>query len=99
EAIQQIVPQERLIIQSSSSLLHVPVTVETEETLETVIKESLAFADQKLDEIAALTKAVVNGRESVAAEIQASVDAITRLNESRYRQKGENSVDASTLNA
>ncbi|UUZ84768.1 hypothetical protein LJK88_14705 [Paenibacillus sp. P26] len=48
------VPSERLIVQTSCSLLHVPVTVQGETDLAPELRESLAFADEKLDELARL---------------------------------------------
>ncbi|MBU6089471.1 5-methyltetrahydropteroyltriglutamate--homocysteine S-methyltransferase [Mammaliicoccus sciuri] len=44
---------DELVIQSSSSLLHVPVTLE-EETLDDSVREGLSFATEKLDELYAL---------------------------------------------
>ena len=45
-----------LIVQSSSSLLHVPVSTEPEEQLDPIIKGGLAFADEKFTEIVILRK-------------------------------------------
>nr|WP_239453694.1 5-methyltetrahydropteroyltriglutamate--homocysteine S-methyltransferase [Mammaliicoccus sciuri] len=44
---------DELVIQPSSSLLHVPVTLE-EETLDDSVREGLSFATEKLDELYAL---------------------------------------------
>nr|WP_275582761.1 MULTISPECIES: 5-methyltetrahydropteroyltriglutamate--homocysteine S-methyltransferase [unclassified Mammaliicoccus] len=44
---------DELVIQPSSSLLHVPVTLE-EETLDDSIRDGLSFATEKLDELYAL---------------------------------------------
>ena len=50
-----LVESERLIIQPSCSLLHVPVTAADEAKLPVEIKQVLAFADEKLDEVVQLT--------------------------------------------
>ncbi|WP_159882136.1 5-methyltetrahydropteroyltriglutamate--homocysteine S-methyltransferase [Paenibacillus puerhi] len=73
------VPADRLILQPSSSLLHVPVTVDREDKLKPEIKDALAFADQKLDELALLARAVREGRDAVASELAAARDALTRF--------------------
>ncbi|MGV2795062.1 5-methyltetrahydropteroyltriglutamate--homocysteine S-methyltransferase, partial [Clostridium perfringens] len=47
-----------LIIQPSCSLLHVPVSAQGEDGLPGVLKDALAFAEEKLDESAALRQAL-----------------------------------------
>ncbi|MFH7457066.1 hypothetical protein RA277_31010, partial [Pseudomonas syringae pv. tagetis] len=49
--IEEAVSKDRLILQPSSSLLHVPVTVKSEKTIEPILKNALSFADEKLKEI------------------------------------------------
>ncbi|MFX3649792.1 MAG: 5-methyltetrahydropteroyltriglutamate--homocysteine S-methyltransferase [Paenibacillus sp.] len=66
----EVVTPERLIVQSSCSLLHVPVTTEREAKLTSELKNALAFADEKLDEIVLLTTAL----SSPSAEITAKID-------------------------
>ena len=56
----------------SSSLLHLPVTVALEAHLDPTIKAWLAYADERLAEIAVLARAVAGGREAVGAELAAS---------------------------
>ena len=55
---------ERTVIAPSCSLLHSPVDLVNETTLDAEIKSWLAFAVQKLDEVAVLTKATNEGREA-----------------------------------
>lgn len=50
------VGRDRLILQPSCSLIHVPVTAESEGDLHPLVKNALAFADEKLQEITLLTK-------------------------------------------
>ncbi|EAH3432017.1 5-methyltetrahydropteroyltriglutamate--homocysteine S-methyltransferase, partial [Listeria monocytogenes] len=54
-----------------------------------VILGGLSFADQKLDEIAILTKALTDGAESVTAELEDARAAVTALNESSHRNNLE----------
>ncbi len=53
-----------LMVGPSCSLLHVPVDLDTETRLDPEIKDWLAFATQKLDEIAALARAANGRRDS-----------------------------------
>lgn len=62
--------QDRLWIAPSCSLLHVPVDLNSEEKLDSVIQSWLAFAVQKLDELNLLARALNEGRLSVDVELQ-----------------------------
>jgi 5-methyltetrahydropteroyltriglutamate--homocysteine methyltransferase len=53
-----------LMIGPSCSLLHVPVDLDSEQKMDGELRSWLAFAIQKLDEIAALTKAANSARDS-----------------------------------
>ena len=91
DSIKQIVPEERLIVQPSCSILHVPVTKTLEEALDPVIIGGLSFADEKLQEIIALTK----GKEAAGAAFKDSKEALDALNNSDYRrnEKVKSSTD------
>ena len=67
---------DRLWLAPSSSLLHVPVDLAQEDTLDSEIKNWLAFALQKLDELRVLKKALDGGRDSVKAELDANAAAL-----------------------
>ena len=82
--IAEVVSKDRLIVQPSSSLLHVPVTVKSEETLDEVLKDALSFADEKLHEIVLLTKGLHEGKETIQKEIIASTKAIQALNNHHF---------------
>lgn len=88
ETIQRFVHEERLIVQPSSSLLHVPVTKKLETNIEQVIYDGLSFADEKLAEVAALTKGLNEGKETIRAEIDEAKKALARL-EATYRSNEE----------
>jgi 5-methyltetrahydropteroyltriglutamate--homocysteine methyltransferase len=55
---------DALMIAPSCSLLHVPVDLDTEGKLDAELKDWLAFATQKLDEVATLAKAANGARDS-----------------------------------
>ena len=74
---------ERLWIAPSCSLLHVPVDLDSEEKLDADIRSWLSFANQKLQELSVLGKALNHGRDSVASELDANRAAI----ESRRNSK------------
>ncbi|TWD98714.1 methionine synthase (B12-independent) [Neobacillus bataviensis] len=95
--IAEIVPKDRLIVQPSSSLLHVPVTVKSEDTLEEVLKNSLSFADEKLREVVVLTKGLRLGKDSIQEEIVSSTKAIKALNESTFRNNQQVQNDIQNL--
>lgn len=68
---------ERLWIAPSCSLLHVPVSLAAEQRLDPDIGAQLAFADQKIEEIRILGRALDEGAKAVQNDIEAS-DAAQR---------------------
>ena len=58
---------ERLWLAPSCPLLHVPVDLAQEDRLDAGIRDWLAFALQKLDELQVLGTALRQGREAVRA--------------------------------
>lgn len=87
EELTKYVAPERLIVQSSCSLLHVPVTVENETKLLPELKGALAFADEKLNELVLLTKAVSTGAARIAEELEQADLAIQALKQSGERNR------------
>lgn len=67
---------ERLWLAPSCSLLHVPLDLGLESTLDTELKNWLAFAVQKLDELRILGQALTQGRGSVRTALEANHAAI-----------------------
>jgi 5-methyltetrahydropteroyltriglutamate--homocysteine methyltransferase len=86
-ALRKGVEDSRLVIQPSCSLLHVPVSTVPETGLDPVLREALAFADQKLEEVVLLTQAGKLGEAAVAAELEALRKGRAALNESSFRNK------------
>ncbi|MEJ5946216.1 5-methyltetrahydropteroyltriglutamate--homocysteine S-methyltransferase [Pseudokineococcus basanitobsidens] len=76
----------RVDVAPSCSLLHVPVDVSREDTLDPDVRSWLAFADQKLEEVVVLARGLAQGRDAVAAELGVS-DAVraSRLASARTR--------------
>ena len=65
-----------LWVAPSCSLLHVPIDLDLETGLDPELKPWLAFATQKLQEVATLTRAVREGRETIAVRLAESRSAI-----------------------
>ncbi|NAX49407.1 5-methyltetrahydropteroyltriglutamate--homocysteine S-methyltransferase [Photobacterium halotolerans] len=74
---------DRLWVAPSCSLLHVPVDLNSEQKLDAEIRSWLAFALQKLDELAVLARALNQGRDAVSAELAANQAAIDSRRQSR----------------
>ncbi|ASN06800.1 5-methyltetrahydropteroyltriglutamate--homocysteine S-methyltransferase [Virgibacillus necropolis] len=83
--IKQYVNNNQLIVQPSSSLLHVPVTTKLEETLDPAIISGLSFADEKLEEIITLSKGLQSGKETISKEIQNNKQQVDDYNNSTNR--------------
>ncbi len=66
----------RLMIAPSCSLLHVPIDVRQEVKLDAQVKGWLAFAEQKLDEVAAITRGLDEGEAAIGAALEASDAAL-----------------------
>lgn len=84
--LQEHVPRERLIASASCSLLHVPYDVGLEDHLPEAIRPWLAFAEQKLEEIAALTRALNEGENAAAAAFAANRQTVASARESPLRR-------------
>jgi 5-methyltetrahydropteroyltriglutamate--homocysteine methyltransferase len=69
-----------VVVGTSTSLQHVPHDVAAEhwddEALDANLHAWLAFADQKVAEVAVLARALTDGRDAVADEVRASSDAV-----------------------
>jgi len=77
---------ERLWISASCSLQHVPADLAYEKALDAEIRSWLAFAVQKLDEIATLKRGLAQGTEAIALALDASRrSAASRKSSKRVR--------------
>lgn len=68
----------RLAVSTATSLLHVPHDTADETALPPELVDHLAFADQKVREVAVLARGVVDGWDAVADELAASTAARDR---------------------
>ncbi len=76
--------RERLWLGPSCSLLHVPVDLDNETTMNSEIRSWLAFARQKLEELQLIATALTEGRDAIAGELKSNADAIfSRRNSTR----------------
>ncbi|MGV2495671.1 5-methyltetrahydropteroyltriglutamate--homocysteine S-methyltransferase [Pelagerythrobacter aerophilus] len=65
-----------LVLAPSCSLLHVPVDLALETRLDEEVRQWLAFAVQKIEELDLLKRALNHGREMVADELEAAEKAL-----------------------
>src|SRR5207244_8425538 len=73
----------QLWVAPSCSLLHVPIDLDLETRLDSELKGWLAFAKQKLVEVATLARALREGRDSVTAQVDANTRALAGRRTSR----------------
>jgi 5-methyltetrahydropteroyltriglutamate--homocysteine methyltransferase len=80
---------DRLWVSPSCSLQHVPHDLDTETDLPADVRGWLAFARQKLDEVAVVTRALVDGPAAVADALDASDRAAASRHTSSRRHRPE----------
>ncbi|MCO5226443.1 MAG: 5-methyltetrahydropteroyltriglutamate--homocysteine S-methyltransferase [Thermomicrobiales bacterium] len=85
QAIGNTAPEAVIQVSSSCSLQHVPITIEREKQLDDEVKSWLAFANEKLTEIAILTRGLTEGEDAIAAELAAS-DALQQASAASTRR-------------
>ena len=97
-AIQKL-GKERVIVASSSSLLHTPHTLESEKKLEDEVKDWFSFAVQKTHELTTIAKAVTDGPASVRDELEANAKSIqarstsARTNDPKVKERQSKITD------
>ena len=74
---------DRLWVATSCSLLHVPISLANETTLDPEILNWLAFADQKIEEIEILGRALNQGEAAVQVQLAANDAALATRRSSR----------------
>jgi 5-methyltetrahydropteroyltriglutamate--homocysteine methyltransferase len=67
---------ERLMVAPSSSLLHSPVDLNLETQMDSELRQWLAFAKQKIEEIVLLTRALNEGEKAVSGELESNRQAM-----------------------
>ncbi len=78
ERAQKQLGAQRVMIAPSCSLLHVPIDLADETSMDPDVREWLAFARQKLEEVSLLARGLREGRESIADELAENQAAILR---------------------
>lgn len=73
---------DRLWLAPSCSLLHVPVDLNSEQALDAEVRDWLAFALQKLDELQCVATALNQGRSAVAEQLTANQASLTARRQS-----------------
>ena len=68
--------KDRVIVASSSSLLHTPHTLASEKKLDAEVKDWFSFAVEKAKELAIIAKAVTDGPASVKEELEANAKSV-----------------------
>ncbi len=71
-----VLGSDRVVIAPSCSLLHCPVDLEYEEKLDDEIKSWMAFAKQKVREVATIASAIEGAGRDVETELEANAAAI-----------------------
>lgn len=82
-AIQKL-GKDRVIVASSSSLLHTPHTLESEKKLDAEVKDWFSFAVEKITELVVIAKAVTDGPASVRAQLEANAKSIEARSTSKH---------------
>ncbi len=83
----------KVAVSSSCSTLHVPYSLESETELDDALRSWLAFGAEKVAEVVALAKGLAQGRDAIAAEVEASNAAVAsrradpRLNNAEVRSR------------
>ena len=94
-----LVGVDRLIVASSCSLIHTPIDIAREDRLDPEIRSWLAFANQKLEEVATLA-AALDDRDVVAEQLSANATALEsrrsseRTNDPEVRARVAATTDA-----
>lgn len=82
QAIQKV-GKDRVIVASSSSLLHTPHTLASEKKLDAEIADWFSFAVEKTYELATIAKAVTEGPASVRDKLEANAKSMQARAESK----------------
>ena len=84
----QTIGSERILIGPSCSLLHVPVDLAQETQVNDALKQWLAFAHQKIEEIVLLARATNEGIAAIAKQLEANQHAfLDRRNSPRIHHQ------------
>ncbi|KAJ5172459.1 homocysteine methyltransferase Met26 [Penicillium capsulatum] len=74
-AIQKL-GKDRVVVATSSSLLHVPHTLASEKTLDAEVRDWFSFAVEKTAEVVVIAKAVTEGPAAVKEQLEANAKSV-----------------------
>ncbi|KLU91562.1 5-methyltetrahydropteroyltriglutamate-homocysteine S-methyltransferase [Magnaporthiopsis poae ATCC 64411] len=98
-AIQKL-GKERVIVATSSSLLHTPHTLASEKKLDAEILDWFSFASEKAVEVAIIAKAVTDGPASVREQLEANAKSMqaratsARTNDPKVKERQSKIVES-----
>jgi 5-methyltetrahydropteroyltriglutamate--homocysteine methyltransferase len=78
-----------LVVSTSCSLLHTPIDLDAEPGLDPELRSWMAFARQKLEEVATLARGLGDGTEAIAAKLEENRLALESRRESRRTRDPE----------
>ncbi|KAI4757606.1 methionine synthase [Aureobasidium sp. EXF-3400] len=93
ETAVQKLGKDRVIVATSSSLLHTPHTLASEKTLPEEVKDWFSFASEKAVEVAIIAKAVTEGPAAVREQLEANAKSMqarassARTNDSKVKDR------------
>jgi len=94
-AIQKL-GKDRVIVATSSSLLHTPHSLESEKKLDSEVRDWFSFATQKVSEVTVIAKAVTDGPAAVREALEANAKSMqSRASSSRTNNKAVKDRQAS----
>jgi 5-methyltetrahydropteroyltriglutamate--homocysteine methyltransferase len=97
--LRSLVGDDRLIVSTSCSLIHTPIEVERENRLDGELQPWLAFANQKVEEVAVLARAL-DDRDAVADQLDANAAALeSRRSSARTNNAAVRDRVAATTNS
>ncbi len=77
---------DELVVSTSCSLLHSPVDLDAEPDLDDELRSWMAFATQKVGEVATLAKGLTEGQGAIESELASNVEALeSRSSSTRTR--------------
>lgn len=76
ESATQTLGKDRVIVATSSSLLHTPHTLDSEKKLDAEVKDWFSFAVEKAHEVAVIAKAVTEGPAAVREQLEANAKSM-----------------------
>lgn len=95
----QKVGKERVIVATSSSLLHTPHTLASEKKLDAEVKDWFSFAVEKASEVVVIAKAVTDKPASVRDQLEANAKSVEaratskRTNDSKVKDRQSSITD------